>query len=56
MAGKALHLEGRLRIADYLSLGLLARLVSPSLEQVRGQVLIYCYVMSYLTHVSTFKA
>jgi hypothetical protein len=31
MAGKALELGGPIRIADYLSLGLLARLVSPGL-------------------------
>lgn len=31
MAGKALELSGAIRIADYLSLGLLARLVPPSL-------------------------
>ena len=31
MAGKALHLGGPVRVADYLSLGLLARLVPPSL-------------------------
>ncbi|MDL1864564.1 hypothetical protein FBQ90_05070 [Betaproteobacteria bacterium PRO5] len=32
MAGKVLESGGPIRIADYLSLGLLARLVSPSLE------------------------
>lgn len=31
MAGKAQRLGGPIRIADYLSLGLLARLVPPSL-------------------------
>lgn len=31
MAGKALSLGGRIRIADYLSLGLLARLIPPAL-------------------------
>ena len=31
MAGKAQELGGLIRVADYLSLGLLARLVPPSL-------------------------